>query len=194
MIMAISKPMRITIAGFGGQGVMMLGQMLAYSGNEENLNSLWFPSYGPETRGGTANCSVILSPVEIKSPVFAKADIVIAMNKPSMQKYCSQVVSGGTLLYNTSLIDNAAPEDSVRMIGIPVNDIAQQLGNPKVANMVMLGAFLETTQIFSEEVIEKILKKFLGEAKSHLLPINIEAIRAGRNFITKFGEGHAQKA
>jgi 2-oxoglutarate ferredoxin oxidoreductase subunit gamma len=186
--MKLSKPIRITLAGFGGQGIMMMGQMLAYAGNDENLNSLWFPSYGPETRGGTANCAVIISPVTINSPVYSKADSLIIMNKPSMQKFSEKIVEGGNLLYNSSLIDGVKPIKNVNMYGIPVNDIAADLGNPKVANMVMLGAFLQLTKLFSEETILKILKKFLGETKISLLEINIKALEAGRKYIMELGE------
>lgn len=177
----MNKTQKITIAGFGGQGVMMIGQMLAYAGNEDNLHSLWFPSYGPETRGGTANCAVILSDKYINSPVFSKADCLIAMNKPSLDKFIKKVEKDGIILYNASLIEDF--ECDVDKIGVPVNDIASELGNMKVINMVMLGAYLETFKTFTDEVIHDVLKKVLGPEKASMVDINIKAINAGRQYI-----------
>lgn len=179
----MNKYERITIAGFGGQGVMMIGQMLAYAGNEAGLNSLWYPSYGPETRGGTANCAVIISSEYINSPVFSKANALIAMNKPSLDRFYQKVQHDGIIIYNSSLITEEIKIDNVKVYGIPANDIALQIGNNKVANTVMLGAYLELTNLFTEELIEKVLKIFLGEGKAALVGVNIEAINAGRKFI-----------
>jgi 2-oxoglutarate ferredoxin oxidoreductase subunit gamma len=176
---------QVTIAGFGGQGVMMIGQMLAYAATEDNLHTLWFPSYGPETRGGTANCSVTISEKEINSPIFSHANTLIALNNPSLLKFANKVKKNGVILYNSSLISDPIKVDDVRMIGIPVNDISMQLGNPRVANMVMMGAYLEITKLFQEETIIKILKKFMGKGKEHLIDINITALDAGRQYILK---------
>ena len=185
----MNKTQKITVAGFGGQGVMMIGQMLAYAGSEDNLNSLWFPSYGPETRGGTANCAVIISPKYINSPVFSKADCLIAMNKPSLDKFINKVEDKGVILYNSSLIDGLTT--NILHIGIPVNDIAAELGNNKVINMVMMGAYLEVFNTFSEEVIEKVLRKILGPEKAGLVEVNIKAINAGREFVRNLGVTNA---
>lgn len=179
----MTKNHKLTIAGFGGQGVMMIGQILAYAGSDEDLNSLWYPSYGPETRGGTANCSVIISSEYINSPVFSKADTVIVLNKPSLDKFINKVSDDGYLLYNSSLINEEFDKNNI--YGIPCNDIAQELGNPKVLNMVMLGAFLELSNLFSDEVIFKVLEKILGESKKHLIEINKEAINKGKDVIKK---------
>lgn len=176
---------QVTIAGFGGQGVMMIGQMLAYAATEDNLHTLWFPSYGPETRGGTANCSVTISEKEINSPIFSHANTLIALNNPSLVKFASKVKKNGVILYNASLITDPIKVDNATMIGIPINDIAISLGNPRVANMVMMGAYLETTKLFKEETIIKILKKFMGKGKEHLVDINISALDAGRQYILK---------
>lgn len=176
---------QVTIAGFGGQGVMMIGQMLAYAATEDNLHTLWFPSYGPETRGGTANCSVTISEKEINSPIFSHANTLIALNNPSLVKFASKVKKNGVILYNSSLITEPIKVENATMIGIPINDIAIQLGNPRVANMVMMGAYLETTKLFKEETIIKILKKFMGKDKEHLVDINISALDAGRQYILK---------
>jgi 2-oxoglutarate ferredoxin oxidoreductase subunit gamma len=173
---------RITVAGFGGQGIMMIGQLLAYTGNEKGLNCLWFPSYGPETRGGTANCAVILSEKTINSPVFAKADTLLIMNKPSLVKFQSKVTDNGIVLYNSSLIDGEV-ESAAKVYPIPANDIAVKLGNPKVANMVMLGAYLAVKNLFTLEEMGKTLASFLGESKKHLLEIDFEALKAGYQLI-----------
>ena len=173
---------RITVAGFGGQGVMVIGQMIAYLANEAGYNTLWYPSYGPETRGGTANCSVTVSKPQINSPVFSHADTVIAMNGPSLDKFLPTVKDGGYVIYNSSLIEKDVKANNATVIGIPVNDIAAKLGNARVANTVMLGAYLELCGFFSDEVIEKIIQKFFAK-KAALIPLNIEAIKEGRKIM-----------
>ncbi|MBN2696004.1 MAG: 2-oxoacid:acceptor oxidoreductase family protein [Bacilli bacterium] len=181
----------IRVAGFGGQGVMMFGQILAYSATYDELNGLWFPSYGPETRGGTANCSVIVSPKQINSPVFQNADHLVVFNFPSLVKFSEKIAEGGLILYNSSLIDQEIKSKNALAIGVPINDIATDLGSMQVANMVMLGAYLELTNLFSQETIEKILIKFLGERKAHMLEINKKAIASGRKFIKDNGVKYA---
>ncbi len=181
----MNDAVNIRVAGFGGQGVMMFGQMLAYSATEEELYTLWVPSYGPETRGGTANCSVIVSKKPINSPVFQKADRLIAFNLPSLTKFKNRVVKNGLILYNSSLIKEEVAVPDVRVIAVPANDIALSLGNIQVANMVMLGAFLEAIEMFKPETIEKILAKFLGERKAHLMSINRDAIAAGHALVAE---------
>lgn len=185
------KQVQVRVAGFGGQGVMMFGQILSYSATIDGLNTLWFPSYGPETRGGTANCSVIVSKDDIGSPVFQKANHLIAFNSPSLDKFRDKIASDGIVLYNASLIKQKQTQDDVIMIGVPVNDIAARLGNERVANMVMLGAYLALTHLFNQHTIETALKKFLGNRKSHMLDINLEAIEQGRQFIDEIGVVHA---
>ncbi|MGD9605298.1 MAG: 2-oxoacid:acceptor oxidoreductase family protein [Bacilli bacterium] len=181
----MNKAKRITVAGFGGQGVMMIGQMLAYAGNEADLNSLWFPSYGPETRGGTANCSVTISPVLINSPVFSKADTLIIMNKPSLTKFWDKIEKGGDLIYNSSLIIDEVKRDDCRVFGIPAVDLALELGNIKVANMIVFGAYMYLNPDFSDEIIQKVLTKILGQGKQHLVDINVKAIQIGKDYISK---------
>jgi 2-oxoglutarate ferredoxin oxidoreductase subunit gamma len=181
----------IKVAGFGGQGVMMFGQILAYSATKDEINGLWFPSYGPETRGGTANCSVIVSDKQINSPVFKNADHLVAFNLPSLEKFKDHIVKDGLILYNSSLIDGEVKSDQALVIGVPINEIATNLGNDKVANMVMMGAYLELTHLFGDETIEAIIKKFLGERKANLLDVNKKAIEEGRNFIKKLGVKYA---
>lgn len=173
----------IRIAGFGGQGVMMFGQLLAFAATNENLYGLWYPSYGPETRGGTANCSVIVSHKPINSPVFQKATQLVAFNAPSLQKFMDKVQPKGLILYNSSLISECPTIESIRIIGVPINEIAANLGSSQVANMVMLGAYLALTDLFPEVAIIKALAQFLGEKKAHLLDINKSALAAGREYI-----------
>lgn len=174
---------KVICAGFGGQGVMLMGQLLAYSANENNLNTLWYPSYGPETRGGTANCSVTISDAKVNSPVISQPDTIFIMNNPSLDKFESKVKSGGRMLINSSLVERNITRTDIKAYYIPVNDMAVQLGNGRVANMIMIGAYLQITKLFDKEVILKILKKSFGEAKAHLIDINDEAIEAGKQYI-----------
>lgn len=176
---------RIIVAGFGGQGVMMIGQVLSYAANLHGLNTLWFPSYGPETRGGTANCSVSIATDNINSPVISKATTLMALNKPSLDKFLPKLSPGGVLLYNSSLIKDETAQENIRIVPVPINDIAIGLGNIKVANMVLLGAFIEVSNLFNKEQISKTLEAFLSEDKQHLLGINISAIQAGMEYVRK---------
>lgn len=187
----MNDAVNIRIAGFGGQGVMMTGQMLAYAATNEELNGLWSPSYGPETRGGTANCAVIVSKKPIHSPVFQKSHHLLAFNYPSLIKFLDRVLPGGFILYNSSLIQEQPLVEGVEVIGIPINDLAIELGNPQVLNMVMLGAYLEKTHLFDDDAILKVLKYMLGDRKAHLVDINVKAIEAGRTFIRNREERHA---
>jgi 2-oxoglutarate ferredoxin oxidoreductase subunit gamma len=181
----------IKVAGFGGQGVMMFGQVLAYSATKDELFGLWFPSYGPETRGGTANCSVIVSNKQINSPVFKNADHLVAFNLPSLEKFREKMAENGLIIYNSSLITEEVKEDGVLVVGIPINDIANELDNSKVANMVMMGAYLELTKLFPDDTIISVIKKTLGEKKKHLLDVNIKAIKRGKDYIKELGVKYA---
>ena len=133
---------RIRIAGFGGQGVMLTGQLLAYAANMQGLYSIWVPTYGPETRGGTANCAVTVSDKPIYSPIFKKADDLLVFNLPSLHKFQELINDKGNLFYNLSLIKEKVVQP-VNVFAIPMNDVANDLETPQVANMVMLGAFLK---------------------------------------------------
>jgi len=181
----------IKVAGFGGQGVMMFGQILAYSATKDELFGLWFPSYGPETRGGTANCSVIVSDKQINSPIFKNADHLVAFNGPSLEKFRPNVEKNGLILFNSSIIKEEVKECDFTCLGVPINDIAIELGNSKVANMVMMGAYLELTKMFSDETILAIIKKILGAKKAHLVDINIKALEAGKVFVRNAGVKYA---
>lgn len=175
---------RIVIAGFGGQGVMALGQLLTYSGMIEDKKVSWLPSYGPEMRGGTANCNVIISSSAVGSPVVIESTSAIVMNRPSLDKFESSVVPGGRLFINTSLIDRKATRDDIEVYYIPANEIADEIGNPRTANMVMLGAFLEATKAVEvDSVLEKAFTAVFGENRAHLKPINQKALEKGAELV-----------
>lgn len=176
---------RIIIAGFGGQGVMAMGQLLTYSGMIEDKKVSWLPSYGPEMRGGTANCNVIISTDPVGSPVVVEATTAIVLNKPSLDKFESAVIPGGRLFINSSLIDRKSTRDDIEVYYIPANDIANDLGNSRIANMVMLGAYLGVVNPVEFESIHKAFGKVFGESKSHLLPINKEALEKGTELVIK---------
>lgn len=173
----------IISAGFGGQGVLLLGQLIAYAGMREGKNVSWLPSYGPEMRGGTANCSVIVSEEEIGSPVVSEADVVVVMNRPSLDKYEAYVKKGGKLFINSSLIDKKAERTDIEVYYVEANGIADELGNGKVANIVMLGAVLSKTGIVKPETCIAQLKESFGEKKAHLIPLNETAIVKGAESI-----------
>lgn len=171
---------RIICAGFGGQGVMLMGQLISYAGMLEGKEVSWLPSYGPEMRGGTANCSVMVSDRPIGSPVITEdATVAMVLNLPSLDKFENDVVPGGKLLINSSLIEKKATRTDITAYYIPANEIAVELGNPRVANMVMLGAFLELTKTVEVSSVLSALKKTFGESKLHLMPVNEEAMKRG---------------
>ena len=173
---------RVIIAGFGGQGVLMLGKLLAHAGMMEGRNVSWLPSYGPEMRGGTANCNVIVSEELIGAPIVTEATCVIAMNLPSLDRFESFVQPGGWLLVNSSLIPRAPARTDVHVVASPVNDLAQAQGSPKVANVVMLGAFIALSQAVRPASVIEAIQDVLGPTKQHLLAINLKALEAGMAF------------
>lgn len=174
---------KVIIAGFGGQGVMSIGQMLTYAGMKEGKEVAWLPSYGPEMRGGTANCNVIVSDQPVASPIVNEATAVLALNLPSLDKFEHSVTPKGHLLINSSLISKKSERQDIHVHYIPANDIAVELGNPKIANMVMLGAYIELTKVVTVEGILDALVKVLGKGKAHLLDINKEALAKGAKII-----------
>lgn len=171
------------IAGFGGQGVMLMGQLLSYVATKEDLNTLWFPSYGPETRGGTANCSVTISESNVNSPVISTPDSIIIMNKPSLNKFQSKLKKDGHLLINSSLVKGLEYRADVHVHEVAANDIALELGNLKVANMVMLGAYLEVTKVFTNEQIINIMKEKFTGSKANLIEMNRQALEEGKKAV-----------
>lgn len=176
---------RVIMAGFGGQGVMAMGQLLTYAGMLENKHVSWLPSYGPEMRGGTANCSVVVSTEEVGSPVVVNPTTAIVMNKPSLDKFESSIVKGGKLFINSSLVDRKSDRKDIEVYYIPANEIANQLGNMRVANMVMLGAYVEVSKTVSLESILQGFTKVFGEDKAHLLPLNKQALEKGAEVVKR---------
>lgn len=175
---------QIIIAGFGGQGVMSMGQLLTYAGMLEGKNVSWLPSYGPEMRGGTANCNVILSDEMVASPIVTQASAVIALNKPSLEKFEKAVVPGGMLFINSSLVERKTLRDDIQAYYVPANEIADELGNSRVANSVVLGAYLaKTEESVSPKSIIEALKKVLGPSKQDLIPLNEEALKRGAELV-----------
>ncbi len=171
---------RIIISGFGGQGVMSAGQLLTYAGMIEDKEVSWLPSYGPEMRGGSANCAVIVSDLPVGSPIITSdATTAIIMNLPSLDKFEDSLVKDGLLIVNSSLIERKTTRDDVRAYYVAANDIAQDLGNSRVANMVMLGAYLELTGLVKVESVIEAFKKVYGEHRHHLIPLNEEALKKG---------------
>lgn len=171
--------MQLIIAGFGGQGVLLMGQLMAYAGMLDGREVSWMPAYGPEMRGGSANCSVVISDSPVGSPKVEDADVVIAMNRPSMELFEASVVPGGLMLYNSSLIDVKPTRTDIVAVPIDCNGIADSLGNSRVANMVMLGALMERTKPFDTELLVEALRHKLGAKKEKLIPLNREAISRG---------------
>ncbi len=170
---------KIIMAGFGGQGIMLIGQLITYAGMYEDKEVSWLPSYGPEMRGGTANCSVVVSDKPISSPIITKATSAIIMNNPSLEKFEPQVEVGGDLYINSSLVDLEPTRTDINIFKIPANDIAEKLGNPKGANMVILGAYLGRHPVVDIETIRQVLDKTMTGSKAKFVPINIEAIKEG---------------
>lgn len=171
---------KVICAGFGGQGVMSMGQLLAYAGMLEDKNVSWLPSYGPEMRGGTANCSVIVADEEIGSPVITDdADIAIIMNLPSLLKFEKDVKPGGKIFVNESLITKKVERNDVEAYYVDANKIAADIGNPKAANLVMLGAALGKDQIVDSESVLEAFKKVFGPSKEKFIPQNREALNKG---------------
>jgi len=169
----------IIIAGFGGQGVLSMGMTLAYAGMVEDKEISWMPSYGPEMRGGTANCITILSDEKISSPIIASFDTAIILNQPSMEKFAAKVKSGGLLLYDSSTIIHAIERTDITIIGIAATTEAIQMKNPRIMNMLMLGAYLQLKPIVAVDDIMKALEKVLPEKYHHLLPVNRQAMERG---------------
>ncbi len=172
----------ILIAGFGGQGVLFAGKLLAYKGMLEGRNVSWLPSYGPEMRGGTANCSVILSDDAVGSPIVNKPEILIVMNLPSLDKYESAVVPGGKIFVDSTLIERKVQRTDVEAVYIPATAIAKEIGAPTLANMVMIGKVIKETGIVDYNDIEAGLKKVVSARHQDLLEINKNAIAAGFAF------------
>ena len=169
----------VIISGFGGQGGLAIGKNLVEAGLAEGLNVTWAPSYGPEMRGGTANCSVVLSDKPVGSPVFNRTTELIALNEPSLAKFEAGVLPGGTVFVNSNVVTDKVSREDLKAYYIPCNEIAEEVGNGKVANMVMLGAYVAATKILKPETIEHMIEEMFSGAKAKFIPLNIEAFRRG---------------
>ncbi|MFP5239915.1 MAG: 2-oxoacid:acceptor oxidoreductase family protein [Acidobacteriota bacterium] len=170
----------VIIAGFGGQGVVLAGTLLAYAAMEHGLNVTFMPVYGPEMRGGTANCTVVLSDEEIGSPIIRRPQNVVALNRPSLEKFQLQLADGGTVVVNSSLADPALADAArIRVVGVPCNDIAEKVGNARMVNMVAMGAFVKATGALPLERLKQALSHVVPGHYSHLIPKNAEALQAG---------------
>lgn len=173
----------IVIAGFGGQGVLSMGKILAYAGLMDNLEVTWMPSYGPEQRGGTANVTVILSDAPISSPVLDRYDTAVVLNQQSLDKFESHVKTGGTLLYDPYGIHRRPERQDIKVVEVKATEAAIETGNPKSYNMLLLGALLQLFPIVSPETVIKGLEKTLPERHHHLIPMNREAIAKGAQLV-----------
>ncbi len=167
---------KLFFAGSGGQGVLTMGQMVTYAAMYADMNATWLPSYGPEMRGGTANCTVVISPEKpVSCPLIYEADNLVVMNLPSLIKFEGMVKPGGNLFVNTSLIEQKPTRTDINVYNVPANDLAMQLGNARTANVVMLGALVRTTNVVPVEMIYKIMEKTFSGRKAALLDLNKQA-------------------
>lgn len=169
------------IAGFGGQGVLLIGQLIAKAAMRQGFEVSWMPAYGPEMRGGEANCAVVVSDEPIGSPLVSNPPILVAMNKPSLAKFMPQMPKGGVLLYNASLIEDVEIRTDIKALPIHCNEIADKLQNARTSNMVMLGAVREASDVVTLENLTETLRDWLGEKKAAMLDINLPAIDEGAN-------------
>lgn len=170
-------------AGFGGQGVMFAGQLLAYAGMAHGLNVTWIPSYGPEMRGGTAHCFVILSDKQIGSPVVRYPKTGIVFNNPSFEKYVSEIAEGGLLAVNASLVNKPSVREDIRVLYVPATEIADELGNLRLANVVMLGAVLAANPVLPLEVLQHALDEHIPARRRSMLEANYQALERGAAFV-----------
>lgn len=175
----------VIIAGFGGQGVLFAGQLLSYTALDEGKEVTWIPSYGPEMRGGTANCTVVISDEEIGSPLVNNPTAVIAMNLPSLEKFEGLVKEGGVLVVNASMVNRGVERDDIKVVSLPANEIAQEIGSERTTNMVMLGALLGNLDLLPLDAVEVALDHHLPERHKKFLPANKEALRKGAEYKAK---------
>ncbi len=169
-------------AGFGGQGILFAGKLLAYKGLIDDKQVSWLPSYGPEMRGGTASCSIIISDTPVGSPIVNNPDILIAMNLPSLDKYEDSVVSGGMIFYDSSLIEREVKRDDVKVFGIPATKLADENGTPTLANMIIMGKVLKETGGFTEDSVRAALAKVISAKRADMLDVNYNAMKLGFDF------------
>ena len=178
----MAKTTKILIAGFGGQGVLFTGKALAYTGLKVGMEVSWLPSYGPEMRGGTANCSVTLSDTPIGSPIVDKPDVLIAMNLPSLEKFYNETEKDGYVIYDSSLIAKQGDRKDIVTVGIPATKMASDNGLDGLANMIILGKVIKETSVLTIDQIKNSITQMVPAKKAELLEKNIKAIELGYNF------------
>ncbi len=184
----MSQYQDVVMAGFGGQGVMLIGNLLAYAAMDQGLNVTYIPVYGPEMRGGTANCTVVVSEEEIGSPIIQSPLGLIAMNRPSLDKFQPTVRDGGVVIVNTSLIEKElADVKRLSVFCVPANELADGIGNTRMANMVALGAYVRATGVLALERVQESLTSVISAHYSHLIPKNSEALQAGFDYAAEHG-------
>ena len=171
----------ILLAGFGGQGILFAGKMLAYFGLMDNKEVSWLPSYGPEMRGGTANCSVCISDDAVGSPLVTEPDVLIVMNGPSYDKFINDVKPGGIAIIDSTLIAQKCERTDIKCFYVPSTQMAEEQGLKGMANIILIGKLIKETGLASDEVIKKALEKIIPPAKAHLVEKNIKAIELGKN-------------
>ena len=172
----------VIISGFGGQGTLYAGQVLAYAAMDEGKQVTWIPSYGPEMRGGTANCTVVISDEEIGSPTVKYPKAVLALNLPSLDKYEDMIAPGGCIVVNESMVNRKPTRTDIRVVMLPANEIAREIGNERATNMVMLGALLANMDILPIKALEKALKNHTAQRLQKFVEMNIQALRRGAEY------------
>ena len=172
----------VIISGFGGQGTLYAGQVLAYAAMDEGKQVTWIPSYGPEMRGGTANCTVVVSDEEIGSPTVKHPKAVLALNLPSLDKYEDMIAPGGCLVVNESMVNRKPTRTDIQVVILPANEIAREIGNERATNMVMLGALLANMDILPIKALEKALKNHTAQRLQKFVEMNIQALRRGAEY------------
>lgn len=175
------KQLDLIIAGFGGQGILSAGKLLAYAGMLEGKHVSWLPSYGPEMRGGTANCSIVISDDPIGSPIIDYPNALIAMNGPSLEKFEKKIATGGLIITNSSLVEAKSQRTDVEFVGVPATEMASDMGNLTYANIIILGKLLGKTGIIKNESFEAALKKVLPEKKHFMIPEEMKALVVGQD-------------
>jgi 2-oxoglutarate ferredoxin oxidoreductase subunit gamma len=176
---------KTVFSGFGGQGVLMMGYVLAVSAMRDGKEVTYLPSYGAEVRGGTANCTVVVSDEEIFSPVASAPDYAVIMNKPSLVKYEGMIKQGGTIILNSSLVDTVPPRNDLEIVKVPANDIAKKLGSERTINMIMLGAFVAKTKITSLDSIMNGLTEIVKGKKASVMKLNRKGLDMGAEYASK---------
>ncbi|MDR1774942.1 MAG: 2-oxoacid:acceptor oxidoreductase family protein [Actinomycetes bacterium] len=179
----IRSEIRLLLAGFGGQGILFAGKVVAYAGLIEDRELSWLPSYGPEMRGGTANCSVTLASSPIGSPLVTEPDVLVAMNRPSLEKYAPIVRPGGVIVYDSSLIDTMPVRDDVQIYDVPATGITSEQDLGGLANVLMVGKLWRETQFCAEDTLTAALEKAIPARKAHLLEPNLRALKLGKSYV-----------